>query len=230
MHTYASTTPEARELVAELEFVWDQVRGNTSSNGVESVGMERIRRRRREGDEDPGSGLRVLRPMSEADEDEEDDRLGNNEEREPDAQDEIHADTSVRSDELLSRLRRPSRRSPGPAPDHDADWRRRIERTLVKMTAELAALREQFESRRFFSIRGRRKGVVNWLLGFFGIVLKHVLWDAVMIGAVVLWFRWKKGGEDVRLEEWIRGWWRWCGARVEKVKGRIVRVGVRSLW
>lgn len=32
MHRYASQTPEARELVAELEFVWDQVKINTSAS------------------------------------------------------------------------------------------------------------------------------------------------------------------------------------------------------
>ena len=31
MHRYASRSPDARELVAELEFVWDQVKSNVSS-------------------------------------------------------------------------------------------------------------------------------------------------------------------------------------------------------
>jgi hypothetical protein len=31
MHRYASATPEARELVSELEFVWDQIRSNVPS-------------------------------------------------------------------------------------------------------------------------------------------------------------------------------------------------------
>jgi len=31
MHRYASATPEARELVSELEFVWDQIRSNVAS-------------------------------------------------------------------------------------------------------------------------------------------------------------------------------------------------------
>lgn len=31
MHAYASTTSEARELVAELEFVWDQIKSNPAS-------------------------------------------------------------------------------------------------------------------------------------------------------------------------------------------------------
>jgi hypothetical protein len=31
MHRYASSTPEARELASELEFVWDQIRSNVPS-------------------------------------------------------------------------------------------------------------------------------------------------------------------------------------------------------
>ncbi|KAI5850542.1 acyl CoA binding protein-domain-containing protein [Morchella snyderi] len=36
MHRYASATPEARGLVAELEFVWDQIRSNQSSQSAVS--------------------------------------------------------------------------------------------------------------------------------------------------------------------------------------------------
>lgn len=36
MHAYASQTVEARELVAELEFVWDQVKSNISSSSASS--------------------------------------------------------------------------------------------------------------------------------------------------------------------------------------------------
>ncbi|PYH46326.1 acyl-CoA-binding domain-containing protein [Aspergillus saccharolyticus JOP 1030-1] len=36
MHQYASQTAEARELVAELEFVWDQIKSNTASLGSSS--------------------------------------------------------------------------------------------------------------------------------------------------------------------------------------------------
>ena len=34
MHQYASRSPEARELIAELEFVWEQVKSNVSSHGA----------------------------------------------------------------------------------------------------------------------------------------------------------------------------------------------------
>lgn len=36
MHQYASSTPEGRELVAELEFVWNQVKANSNNTSSES--------------------------------------------------------------------------------------------------------------------------------------------------------------------------------------------------
>src|SRR5204862_7363015 len=37
MHRYASTTREGRELISELEFVWDQIKSNTSSSSSSPV-------------------------------------------------------------------------------------------------------------------------------------------------------------------------------------------------
>ena len=76
MHVYASSTPEARELVAELEFVWDQVKSNVGSDedgsGENSPpgdgGYEGADRPRRRGEQ----GMRVLSPGSQPVEDEED--------------------------------------------------------------------------------------------------------------------------------------------------------------
>ena len=36
MHKYASPSPDSRELVAELEFVWDQVKSNVPSSSSSS--------------------------------------------------------------------------------------------------------------------------------------------------------------------------------------------------
>ena len=52
MHAFASSTPEARELVGELEFVWEQVRANGTEEDEENF---------------RGDGLRVLAPDSEED-------------------------------------------------------------------------------------------------------------------------------------------------------------------
>ncbi|OJK00186.1 hypothetical protein ASPACDRAFT_60037 [Aspergillus aculeatus ATCC 16872] len=44
MHQYASQTAEARELVAELEFVWDQIKSNTASLESSDSGSEALLR------------------------------------------------------------------------------------------------------------------------------------------------------------------------------------------
>lgn len=59
MHKYASASEEARELVSELEFVWEQIKNNstTSSSGNGSspqhqLGVPPLDRARAEDDED----------------------------------------------------------------------------------------------------------------------------------------------------------------------------------
>jgi len=218
MHTYASSTPEARELVAELEFVWDQVKANEASSGSEgqnsSPGREgggrtdsgriinesggpmdtddRERQRQRVGSYteergEEGQRLSVLRPFSEGDKDEEEDELDN------DAGDDARAGSG--DDNQLDRRR----------DDFDLrnrKWRRRMEQAMVKLTAEVAALREQIEARRGWSIRrNKSKGLWNWLLCFVPTVVRHVTIDLVVVGLVVLW-RWGMG--DPRVREVVR--------------------------
>ncbi|KAL9105082.1 MAG: hypothetical protein Q9187_008826, partial [Circinaria calcarea] len=141
MHKYASSTPEARELVAELEFVWDQVKANSDASGSgnssgQSYGKGEEDRR---GDE----ALRVLRPASE--EEEEDD------------------DGNTRADAGFEDTTAP--RVADRASLDNPQWRRRVESLLVKITAEIAALREQMEAKRVFSSqRGKRRGMGAWML------------------------------------------------------------------
>lgn len=240
MHRYASATPEARELVAELEFVWDQVRDNSNDNGergggaMEDTGFTRIRTHERHAHED-GTGLRVMRPMSEQDEDEEEDVDVEDEndryrhrydDRPPQGarhhndDDDDDASASASSIREQAEDGRPVPRALGAA-RNDTDWRRRVESALVKMTAEVAALREQLEARRLFSGRLRRRGgLAAWVLGFLGGAARHVLVDAVVVGVVLLAVRRREGqlGEgDVR--EWgrlvaafLRGWLSRVGA------------------
>ncbi|RQM04769.1 hypothetical protein DH86_00004055, partial [Scytalidium sp. 3C] len=72
MHKYASTTADARELVAELEFVWDQIKNNSasSSHSSHAHGGTSYPQPRRFAQPASGSDgpMRVLRPMSENDE------------------------------------------------------------------------------------------------------------------------------------------------------------------
>lgn len=214
MHTYASSTPESRELVAELEFVWDQIKANEASSGsesqndspgrdgngrVDSGGLsiesrgrmgadDRGRERQRMSSyrEERGEGgqrLSVLRPFSEEDQDAE----------ENDGHNVAVSEAMVGSDDDNQLDRRRD--------DFDIrnrKWRRRMEQAMVKLTAEVAALREQIEARRGWSIgRDQRKGLWNWILWFVPAVVRHVTIDLVVIGLVILW-RWAKGDPRVR--------------------------------
>lgn len=97
-----------------------------------------------------------------------------------------------------------SRRIPPPAPDPsrpDTKWRKRVESALVKMTAEVAALREQLESRRLFT-HSRRYNFFRFVFRFFWAALKHVAVDIFILGILLAWMR-AKG--DRRLEGVVRG-------------------------
>ncbi|MCJ1244320.1 hypothetical protein MMC30_001518 [Trapelia coarctata] len=214
MHTYASSTPEARELVTELEFVWDQIRANEASSGsegqhsspgrgsggrIDTGGVtnesrarmdtdDRERERQRMGSftEERGEGgqrLSVLRPFNERDQDEEGDDgdkdAGDDARIGPDDENQLDR----RRDDFDNRNRK---------------WRRRMEQAMVKLTTEVAALREQIEARRSWSIgRDKRKGLWSWIMWFVPAVLRHVTIDLVVVGLVILW-RWGRGDPRVR--------------------------------
>jgi hypothetical protein len=67
-------------------------------------------------------------------------------------------------------------------------WRRRVEQALTKMTAEVAALREQIEMRRAHNAR-KRRSLWAWILWMFWEVFKHIIFDAVLLGLLLLWMR-----------------------------------------
>ena len=86
MHQYASPSPDSRELVAELEFVWDQVKSNVPSSSSSSplqtleqvgTGMSASysaleRQRAQDGYSDHGDHnqpLKIKSPMSQSEED-----------------------------------------------------------------------------------------------------------------------------------------------------------------
>jgi hypothetical protein len=245
MHKYASPSPDARELVSELEFVWDQVKSNVpassggssgssplhtqSGGGVGLVPMETSqdlrlsssgemlgRKRGRERDrgrEDYGAEgppLRVMSPMSQSQEDE-----AEAEEREefvdaPDSQ--THDDAVMISSKVSGAEGGAQQDSPAPppavidsqitagSPSRDPRWRRRMEAAMVRMTAEIAALREQLENRRLFA-SSRRYRVMRFLASIAWFAVKHIAVDVVVLGIVLLWMRRKK---DRRLENAMR--------------------------
>ncbi|KAJ5633798.1 hypothetical protein N7528_001640 [Penicillium herquei] len=276
MHNYASQTPEARELVAELEFVWDQIKYNASSSAssgpLNAVGVPPLSRhqgssygsiggrlagstedyeRRDIRADEHNSRLRVLSPVSQPEEDEyyhrhrrrttddtveqedidEDDddedeeyeeaRDSLYEDQEPDT-DPDHASTvpdtgteptTSHGEDRSSRNHnyKPSSgasshhsrsRSRDPHSLRNSPWRRRVEQALTKMTAEIAALREQMETRQLAS--RRRNGVLAWLKWILWTTFRQVLWDLALLGALLIFMRLRG---DRRVENRLRSGW-----------------------
>lgn len=221
MHKYASTTPEARDLVEELEFVWDQIKNNSQHSSSEHSSPLQVIERRdymqsgssgnnggasssaaalEHSGRDRGKGLRVLSPVSQADEDE-----AAEEEREEfvdapisqideaDLQDSSEAGGHRSGERFVA----PQRPQSSPV---DNRWRKRIESSLIKLTTEVAALREQLESRRYFSYQ-RKHSFFGWVLRLSWWAVQLVVADTVVL-AIVLWYLRRK--QDRRLEGAIR--------------------------
>jgi hypothetical protein len=79
-------------------------------------------------------------------------------------------------------------------------WRRTVEQALVKMTAEIAALREQIATGREYQGK-RRKSFGRWLGWLIWAAVRHFLVDVVVLGIVLLWLRKRK---DRRVEDLVR--------------------------
>lgn len=235
MHKYASNTSEARELVEELEFVWDQVKNNSqhpSSGSEHSSPLQQVERSGYlqngsssgpgipssvaaleggpvnvdEGRDDRQGSMRVLSPVSQADEELMDEERDEEEfvdapvsqADEADLQDLSEgaedggvADAGVQAT-IQPRVLLPSRA--------DTRWRRRIESSLIKMTNEVAALREQLESSRYLRSRSR-KSLFGWVLRLSWWAVQLVVTDAVLLWIVILYLRRK---DDRRLEGAVR--------------------------
>ncbi|KAJ4348860.1 uncharacterized protein N0V89_010239 [Didymosphaeria variabile] len=268
MHKFVSPSPDSRELVAELEFVWDQVKSNVPSSSsssplqsqtLGSMGMHippdyqgYASRRGDKGkaravglgnqqDEDDEGPLQIKSPMSQSEEDLEDEEAEAEREEEfvdaPDSQynansEDAAVQTNLRPQEPIpyTPSKPPQQRSfmsrltpaitPAPAQPSresaaDKKWRARVEQALVKMTAEVAALREQLESRQLFS-HSRKFLFLRFIWRIVWGSVKHIAIDIVILGLVLLWMRRNK---DRRLEGAIRVLLGDAVAQVQKVGG-----------
>lgn len=177
---------DARELVAELEFVWDQIKNNSTSSSNSSpqrrgshYSQPRHFTRPQSGKDGP---MRVLSPMSQDDEAEQESERRI--EQEIEAQ-EFDEDESTTPDQARRKTKQ---------------WRKQVEATLVKMTAEMAALREQIATGREW--RGRqRRSIGAWIAWFIWMTIRHFFIDAVVLGVVLFWMRRRK---DRRIEDLVR--------------------------
>ena len=93
-------------------------------------------------------------------------------------------------------------------------WRRRVEQALTNMTAEVAAVREQMETRAVS--QRRRSGLWAWLKWLLWVTLRQILWDVAMLSVLLIWMR-ARG--DRRVEDRLLTGW-------AQVKNKLVRLGV----
>ncbi|KAI0403480.1 acyl-CoA binding protein [Xylaria palmicola] len=177
MHRYANT-PDALELVAELEFVWNQIKSNSPSSAHSSPKDRSSAFADPRRFQQPASGtegpLKVLSPMSEDDTGEHQYR----DRQEDEDEEEEEADYLHRGDR----------------------WSRKVERALVRLSAEIAALREQITAGREWRAKKQRTvpARIGWVLW---LVTKHFAIDVFVLAVVLLWMRRRK---DRRLEDQVR--------------------------
>ncbi|KAG6052434.1 Autophagy protein 37 [Claviceps sp. LM77 group G4] len=176
MYRYANTT-DAIELVTELEFVWNQIKHNTPSSTASSPkatpSSNKARRQIQQPPVVSGGTMKILSPMSEQDE------------------------ADARSQKLMDLDDALEERSR----DHKAPtWQKKIERAVTKLSAEVAALREQIATGREWRSR-RDRSFYTWFRWLLWVMLKHLLGNCVLLAVVLLWMRKRKDG---RLEELVR--------------------------
>ena len=197
--TSGSPDRDAQELVSELEFVWNQIKNNspstTTSEPSPTTRSRRQFQRPTSGTEGP---MKVLSPMSEDDAAEQEYR--ERQQRLEEAEEELEYYGGGLEEES------------GYVKKGDR-WSIKVERALVRLSAEIAALREQITTGREW--RSRRERTLRARLGWFlWIVAKHFAVDLTVLGIILLWMRRRK---DRRLEDQVRAIFRLGREYVSKV-------------
>ncbi|CRK26675.1 hypothetical protein BN1708_014636 [Verticillium longisporum] len=165
---------DAKELVAELEFVWNQIKNNSPSASSSKGSDQFVGRRFTQPTSGTEGPLRVLSPMSEDDAAERESR------RQAIAEEDGEEDDD--------------------APKKGSKWSRSVENALVKMSAEVAALREQITTGREWRFK-KERSLPAWLGWLVWMIMKHLAIDIVLLAFILLWMRKRK---DRRLEDLVR--------------------------
>lgn len=99
-------------------------------------------------------------------------------------------------------------------------WRKRIEQALMKMTAEIAALREQLEAKGVSRGGNRKMGarLWMWMVSIVVATLRHLVFDAMVVGLLVLWV----GKRDERVNSAV-------GMLAQVLRDRIRRLGWKGV-
>ena len=219
MKEYASGTQESRELVAELEFVWNQIKSQSGSSEDED-GDPPTRRLERaglkqmtsfgsippgqiaevEGDipergNSDSNRMRVLSPVSQRDSED----IVEGEEVDP------------ATGALVGPL------SSSRPVSSDPDWKSRVESHLRHLSTEVAALREQLSQNHLLSsssldgnFTSRRRRILykisTWIRWLAWTFVRQALFDAGLLLLIIIWVR-LRGYKDRRVEQWARRRW-----------------------
>lgn len=127
--------------------------------------------------------MKMLSPMSEDDAAEQEDRAGENQEEDDD--DEEEEEEAEDEGEYVKK---------------GDKWSRKVERALVRLSTEIAALREQITAGREWRTK-KEKSPGAWIRWALWIFLKHLIANSVILALVLLWMRRRK---DRRLEDLVR--------------------------
>lgn len=218
MKEYASGTQESRELVSELEFVWNQIRSQSGSDPDEDGDsptrqLERAGLRQTQSFASNATGqisaaaqssglisrthsdpnrMRVLSPVSQRDSDD----VVEAEEVDPNAE--------ARNIPLPSSAGTTS----------DPHWKSQIESHLRQLSIEVAALREELSANHLLSssslspsLTSRRRRllyrITSWVRWLTWIFLRQAFLNVIFIIIFILWARWK-GQRDRKVEHWAK--------------------------
>ncbi|KAL2424442.1 Autophagy-related protein 37 [Exophiala dermatitidis] len=234
MKEYASGTQEARELVAELEFVWNQIRSQSGSSEDEDADSPTRRLERAglkqtqsfgSGSIPPGHGH--LNPSS----------AGgggglsrlNSSSGDPNRLRVLSPVSQRDSDGIVEGeevevdpktgvvIDPPPHPPPRPSAMTEVEWRHQIESHLRQLSTEIAALREQLSANHLLSsssfspsLTSRRRRlfyrISTWVRWLAWVLVRQLLMDAGLVLLVILWARWK-GYKDRKVEHWARRRW-----------------------
>lgn len=166
--------------MSELEFVWNQIKNNSPSSSDLSArplgGADNSPKRFTQPTSGTDGPMKVLSPMSEEDE------------AEQDYQRRMAAGNGDGDDDGGEYVKRGDK------------WSKKMERAIVRLSAEIAALREQITTgREWRSKKERSLGAwVGWILW---VAMKHFVVDSFLLAIMLLWMRRRR---DRRLEDLVR--------------------------
>ena len=102
--------------------------------------------------------------------------------------------------ELISRQQMDLEDNAAVESERASRWQRKMERAITKLSAEVAALREQITTGREWKSK-KDRSFPAWLGWVAWLVLRHLVADCFILAFILLWMRRRK---DRRLEDLVR--------------------------